>query len=506
MFLIACTVHSAEVTLYWDAPDDDRVAGYRIYYGKSGNEYKAEPKQTINSADENSCDIAGLDPGQVYAFTATSVDGDGNESDFSDELFFNVAETSVEEDDAAGGDDSGDDSDDGGQSVPDDTPDETPDDTNDSSDDTADSSESDGSTSAPDGQTDAVEDSGAEGGSVDPYYAVRVSGQPAFDTRLLKLHFSEAGTLVAEELFGNGGEPAPDGRAYTTDAGGRLTIGDEVKGTVSTDKKCFVAGNTAGDASPTMMFGIRQSSGLSAADLQGEYQLYLFSQTVSAETGEEQIRTQTGTISADGTGQIRIEAGEGFAGTYSVDDATGQLTVSPDGTYSRIDGVLSENGDIFAGVDTDDSDDTLLFAVGVRAQTRPVDDELAGSYYANELSQSEAAETVGTYLKMTMETNGSYEMEEIEKTCVDCGTETSSGNIVSGENGRIEAIDENEKQFFIGLAPDTGVFTVSSEDSFGIGIRESSASSLDESSGGSNDDGGGGSGGGCFIGSALNRH
>lgn len=496
LFGVALTAHSAEVTLYWDKPDDDRIAGYKVYYGKSGEEYKNAAKQTVNDTDQNNCDITGLEPGEVYAFSATSVDGDGNESDFSEELFFNVSETSADDGGSGDSDGSGDDggTSDEGQSSADDGDDGT------TGDNGGASGSEDGDGSTPDAG-EATNGVLPDAGTVDPYYTVRVSGQPEFNTQLLKLNFGESGSLSGEALFSSGGEDAPDGLSYTAESDGRLTIGDAVKGTISTGKHYFVAGSMAADAAPSMMFGIRQSSEVSDQDFEGDYKVYLFETATDSETGKSKTGTKTGTVAADGAGGVTISSGDGFAGTYTVDSGTGQLTISPDGGYSEINGILSANGEVFAGVDTDDSDGSLLFVVGIKSAQQPVDEELAGSYYANELISAEDTDTVGTYMKMTVEANGSYAVEEIDKTCDDCNRKTSSGNIVAGENGQIEAVEETENQFFIGLAPNTELFTVSSQDSIGIGIRESSgdASSDSGKSSGDDDSGNGGGGGGCFI-------
>ena len=74
-FFLPAIGHSAsQVTLTWEKPGDNRVAGYNVYYGVSGSDFKSFPSRSINSADQTSCRIAALEPGQRYDFAVTSVD------------------------------------------------------------------------------------------------------------------------------------------------------------------------------------------------------------------------------------------------------------------------------------------------------------------------------------------------------------------------------------------------------------------------------------------------
>ncbi|MCD4693955.1 fibronectin type III domain-containing protein, partial [bacterium] len=81
---------SSSVTLSWGKPDDNRVIGYNIYCGISGTDFKTTPVETINTADQTSCLILNLEAGFEYSFTATSLDADGNESDFSETICYIV--------------------------------------------------------------------------------------------------------------------------------------------------------------------------------------------------------------------------------------------------------------------------------------------------------------------------------------------------------------------------------------------------------------------------------
>jgi uncharacterized membrane protein YgcG len=83
---------SAEVTLGWDAPGDDRVAGYQIYYGEAGTDFKVSPKITVYDSRETQTHIFGLEEGAVYAFAATSFDDFDRESAFSEVLLYRIPE------------------------------------------------------------------------------------------------------------------------------------------------------------------------------------------------------------------------------------------------------------------------------------------------------------------------------------------------------------------------------------------------------------------------------
>ena len=98
-FFLPAIGHSAsQVTLTWEKPVDNRVAGYNLYYGVSGSDFKSFPSQTIHSADQTSCLIPDLEAGQLYNFAVTSVDSQESESDFSETFTYRVPVTSVDND------------------------------------------------------------------------------------------------------------------------------------------------------------------------------------------------------------------------------------------------------------------------------------------------------------------------------------------------------------------------------------------------------------------------
>ncbi len=76
---------AAEVGVAFDPIQDDRVVGYKLYYGTTQNSYAMidlGPKAEYNFSD--------LQPGATYYIAATAYDSQGNESDYSVPLSYKV--------------------------------------------------------------------------------------------------------------------------------------------------------------------------------------------------------------------------------------------------------------------------------------------------------------------------------------------------------------------------------------------------------------------------------
>ena len=69
------------------------VAGYNLYCGKTGTEFKLTPYETIYSADTTSYTFTDLENGFEYSFAATSFDTEGTESDFSETITYFVGDS-----------------------------------------------------------------------------------------------------------------------------------------------------------------------------------------------------------------------------------------------------------------------------------------------------------------------------------------------------------------------------------------------------------------------------
>ena len=89
-FSLPAAALSADATLSWTQPGDDRVVGYKIYYGLSEQNFTSTADRTIDSPNTTSCVISGLTEGETYYFAATSFDAEDNESDFSETISYTV--------------------------------------------------------------------------------------------------------------------------------------------------------------------------------------------------------------------------------------------------------------------------------------------------------------------------------------------------------------------------------------------------------------------------------
>ncbi|MGM0788328.1 MAG: hypothetical protein ACQETG_11575, partial [Thermodesulfobacteriota bacterium] len=189
-----------------------------------------------------------------------------------------------------------------------------------------------------------------------------------------------------------------------------------------------------------------------------------------------------------------------FESFYYVDEDTGHLSLEPEGAYSAMDGALSAQGRIFAAVDADDSDGTLLFIIGIRISedTRATDPSGDG-YYVNQFRYENEESPAGSFLELLIESDLSYDSYEIDSTA-GAVLEDSSGTLSVDETGLIQGESDNDGDNLSGaVAPDGEVLVVQDESLLGVGIRQSSDSS-DSSSTSGDGGGGGGSSAGCFIG------
>jgi len=81
LLALAVPAGAADVSLAWDASVSPDVVGYKIYVGQSSRTYGTP----IVLGNITSYTVTGLGPGTWY-FAATAYDGNGNESDFSNEV------------------------------------------------------------------------------------------------------------------------------------------------------------------------------------------------------------------------------------------------------------------------------------------------------------------------------------------------------------------------------------------------------------------------------------
>jgi fibronectin type 3 domain-containing protein len=71
--------------LSWNAVTASPVSGYRIYFGTAARSYQQPPGTGAWAGSGTSFNVSGLQRGMTYYFAVTAVDGQGNESAFSNE-------------------------------------------------------------------------------------------------------------------------------------------------------------------------------------------------------------------------------------------------------------------------------------------------------------------------------------------------------------------------------------------------------------------------------------
>jgi hypothetical protein len=82
---------TATVQLAWDPPlDATTVAGYRVYHGTAPGKYKQAFGHGISAGNVTTISISGLNRGTRHYFAVTTLDGAGNESSYSSEIFKDV--------------------------------------------------------------------------------------------------------------------------------------------------------------------------------------------------------------------------------------------------------------------------------------------------------------------------------------------------------------------------------------------------------------------------------
>jgi hypothetical protein len=78
---------AAQVTLAWDPCNESDIIGYRVYAREEGERYNyAHPEW---QGEQAQCTLPGFDEHESYYFVVRALDGDGNESGDSNEVYWN---------------------------------------------------------------------------------------------------------------------------------------------------------------------------------------------------------------------------------------------------------------------------------------------------------------------------------------------------------------------------------------------------------------------------------
>ena len=88
LFLSASS-RGQSVTLAWDPSTSPEVAGYNLYYGGASQTYT----NMVAVGGATNATVSGLLPGARYFFAVTAIDISGLESDFSNEISYQVQGT-----------------------------------------------------------------------------------------------------------------------------------------------------------------------------------------------------------------------------------------------------------------------------------------------------------------------------------------------------------------------------------------------------------------------------
>lgn len=75
---------AGQTTLKWKPSPSIGVEGYRVYIGEASGVYT----RVLDAESDSSCTITDLEEGKTYYFAVTARDGEGNESGFSEEIFY----------------------------------------------------------------------------------------------------------------------------------------------------------------------------------------------------------------------------------------------------------------------------------------------------------------------------------------------------------------------------------------------------------------------------------
>ncbi|MCF8110010.1 MAG: fibronectin type III domain-containing protein [Desulfobacteraceae bacterium] len=465
--LSGAAAHSSEVTLTWQAPDDDRVVGYYVFYGPAPYDFdSADPNIVINDPAVTSCTLTDLTPGVEYQVAMKSFDANGNESELSEIISFTAPE---EQEDPDNGSDDGDDGsgDDGGSD---------------------------------DGSSDPDTDTGFDESYEDIFHAIGFFHNSEFGTEYLNLGFDGQGGLKIVSIANSSASSDGTVTTETTStffADGEISIEDGlIKGAISPDRSFFAIGNMD-EANPSTAFGIRQASGLYPEDFMGEYRVFMVAVTSEAQNSPE---IKQGVLSADGTNALMpvTDSNLEFSAFYYIDE-NGHLLLEPENpSYSEMHGALSANGRIFAAVDADNNDGTLLFIIGMRIAEDGLDTEPSGGYYVNEFRYEDSETPAAYFLELLIRDDMNYEAYEIDSSSENT-EEPAGGSMVVDETGRIEVSSDNSGENFTGaVLPGGEVLVLQDDTMLGISIKQSSDSQDDSSQ--ENEDA---ATGGCFIGSLL---
>lgn len=178
---------------------------------------------------------------------------------------------------------------------------------------------------------------------------------------------SGTGTYTSALLAtsGTGTLNTPVLNSYAIAANGLLTMGGAT-GVISPDGSYFITGEYSGAAQNlTFQVGIKRSTGLSNATLQGEY---IQTRVNANNTGAVTWVVRSLVFNGNGTGTTRDLYGGTSTGTFTYTVNTDGTLVSTSSTGVTRTGQVSQDGTITAAADTDWADGQINYSIAIKKQ------------------------------------------------------------------------------------------------------------------------------------------
>jgi hypothetical protein len=192
------------------------------------------------------------------------------------------------------------------------------------------------------------------------YYAANFYGDDGSVSFFNSLNFDGNGNGSYQELYSSEGGLENGTFTYSVQDDGRVTFNGDVHGIISPDENSFIISETEGGRIG-IITGIKSSSGMSNADLNGEY-------LGSSYYNDDAPWSCLWSAAFDGNGNVNIQHlyasdGDLISRTFPYSlDGDGRLTLYIDGR--EVHGILSTDGTCFTFSDTDDGN--IGIAVGIK--------------------------------------------------------------------------------------------------------------------------------------------
>jgi Malectin domain/Bacterial TSP3 repeat len=94
LLIFATSAFATQVTLQWDPNTEPALAGYKVYYGYASRQYNVN----VDVGKSTKTILSGLDDVKVYYFTVTAYDSNGNESEYANEVSYNLSTADSDKD------------------------------------------------------------------------------------------------------------------------------------------------------------------------------------------------------------------------------------------------------------------------------------------------------------------------------------------------------------------------------------------------------------------------